>query len=985
MMIRGGLLLFSGAGAVAYELAAIRAFSSVFGGTVKSEAVIVSVFLAALALGALLFGRLADRIRRPVLLFGGLAVLGGLLMMVTPQLLERVDRLAAEAVFATGWRRYFSLALAAVGLVGAPALLLGGTLPALVSASRHTALLRRAPGLLYGINTLGSVLGALLAGFMLLESLGIRSTLRASGGLVLLSGAAGLLLGRRSLFDTGAPKEGAPLNRAVRGLLVSAFCAGCAVLALEVLGTRLLMQFMHSSAHSFALVLIVFLAGISAGAAFGARHAERHREAAAGLAFGLAALGMLIAATGPLMVWAGELSGQNVLRGLAGQFALASILFPATFASGAVFAIQAAHTQSSGRPGSHVGRVTFANTCGGIAGSLLAGFYCLPAFGIKLSLLLFAAVAILGAFTVADSRRTVAVATAGALPVLALLLPFELRPLPDHPFYRQLVSYREGPVANVVVMESPAEERPVLFINRTTLQGGGRQALFLERKQGLLPSALHPDPTSALVLGVGTGATISGLLDAGLRSVHAVELVDSVIDVLPLFSGGIGGISNLLLRPEVQFFREDAVAFVRAVRGSYDLIVGDLFFPWLDGAGALYSVEHFRAVKERLSTGGLFCQWVPLYQLKWEDFGLLARTFRFVFPQTWILLAEPAAARPVVALIGSVEPLTLDPDRLNRLFQGSRFAPAYQSVNLGAAGDLLELYFGDQYTIDAAFGGARALGEEHLLNTLDRPILEYRSARTRESEDVLALANLNNLALHLGGSPAIYLDPSGDQSDERRSRLERDIDRRAAALVQQLFGRYAMLRARLPGQDRLLLERKEAEHYLTGLWIAPDHEALNRSAAELSYRMLNDRRHAEVVAYVTRLLELQPDNERAKGNLALAYLALGQEREAAELLAPLLEREREIDVTNMMLLGIASYLQGEDAQAREALRRAFSAATTELPSLAIAIGLALEGEMDDALRMAAPLTGDRVWGILAKRALERFQQVAEAAPERGGG
>ena len=985
---RGVLLLMTGAGAVAYELAAIRAFTGLFGGTVRSAAVIVAVFLGALALGALWFGRLADASRRPVRLFGGVALSGGVLMLITPHLIDLCDQLAVRAVFEEGWSRWGSMTLGASGVVGLPALFLGGGLPALVSVSRNAAELRREPGMLYGINTLGSVLGAWVAGFWLLESLGIRSTLRIAGGLVLLAGLAGLFLGRRSVFEGRASTavKTRSKSRGVRGLLVSAFCAGFAVLALEVLGTRLLMQFMQSSAHSFALVLIVFLSGISLGAACGAKYSQANRTGVAGLVFGLMALGVLVAATGPLVVWAGELAGQGSLRSVFQQFALASLLFPATFASGAVFAMQAAFPGQSARPASHFGRLTFVNTLGGIAGSLLAGFVCLPGWGLKLSLLLAAAVAVLGAFSVANSRGTLALAAAGLLPVAGLFLPFELRPLPDHPLYRQLVSYQEGPVANVVVLESPMQERPVLFINRTTLQGGGPGSLLLERKQGLLPGALHPNPQKALVLGVGTGATISGLLDAGVRSVQAVELVDSVVDVLPLFEKGTG---NLLLRPEVEFFREDAVAFVRAVRSSYDLIVGDLFFPWLDGTGALYSVEHFRAVRERLAPGGLFCQWVPLYQMKWADFGLLARTFRSVFDtQTWILLEEPSAAQPVVALIGSVEMLRFDPIRLDRLFQESRFAPAYQAVNLSGSGDLLELYFGDQYVIDAVFGGARALGEADLLNTRDQPVLEYRAARTPETEDVLALANLNNLALQLGGSLSIYLDLKDGMAEERRAQFERNCDVRAAALVQYLFGRYCFLRAQQPDQDRLLLERKEAEYYLTGLIYAREHKALNRAAAELSYRMLNDRRHADVIGYVTRLLEVQPENQRALGNLALAYLALGQEQAAADLLVPSLARE-ETDVLNMMLLGVASYLLGDDQQSRLALRRAFAAAPNELPSLAQAIGVALEGDPFTAARMAASLTEDRVWGILAKRAILRFQQASTEslpqAPASGGG
>ncbi|MFH0947011.1 MAG: MFS transporter [Planctomycetota bacterium] len=980
---RGALLLLSGAGAVTFELGATRAFTGLFGGTVRSASVVVAAFLAALALGALLFGRVADRSRRPVLLFGSLAAAGGGLILLVPFLVGLCEGMAVRSVFQTGEARWAVLFLGAGIVVGLPGLALGGTLPALVSAGRSTADPARTPGLLYGANTLGAVLGALLAGFILLETLGTRATLLVAGAISILAGLIGLLLGRSVVVEV-RPREGDTARSAglkMRQLLLSACCAGAAALALEVLGTRLLMQFLHSSAHSFALVLIVFLAGIAGGAAAGSRLAAPAERLAGRLTLSLVGLGILTAASGPALVYLGALAGGDTLRGIWRQAGLALVILPAACASGMVFSLQIARPSGTNRPGSHVGAITLANTIGGVLAALLVGFVCIPNLGVRTSLLLAGLLAVVGAVLVARGPRSWLVALAGAVVVPAVLLPFDLRPLPAHPFFRQLVAFREGPVANVAVMESPAENRPVLFINRTTLQGGGAGALVQERKQGLLPAALHRAPTSALVLGVGTGATISGLLDAGLRNVDAVELVDSVVELLPFFDSGSG---NLLLRPEVRFHREDAVTFVRAARKRFDLVVGDLFFPWLDGAGALYSTEHFEAVRERLAPGGIFCQWVPLYQLSWEDFGLVARTFSSVFPQTWILLEEPVTSKPVVGLIGSVEALLLEPSRLDALFQKSRFAEAYQAVNLTSSGDLFELYFGDQYTIEATFPSGRVPGESDLLNTRDRPIVEYRAARTPESEEILALLNLNNLALQLGGSIGVYLDLSTIPEAERRADLERTLNIRSSALTQYLLGLYCNLRRWQPGQDRVRLERKEGEYYLTGLRFEPTHTVLNEAAADLSYRMIQERRLGETAAFATFLLSINPGNRRGLENLALAKLLLGEESAAVELLAPLGDQE-EAAATSMVLLGITQYLVGDEEAARVALQRAYSSSRIELPTLVHAIWKALEGDRASAARIATPLVDDPLWGVLARRALQRMADETRQQSGDGGG
>ena len=90
-----------------------------------------------------------------------------------------------------------------------------------------------------------------------------------------------------------------------------------------------------------------------------------------------------------------------------------------------------------------------------------------------------------------------------------------------------------------------------------------------------------------------------------------------------------------------------------ATAARFDVIVSDLFIPWHAGAGSLYAREMYAAVARRLAPGGLFCQWLPLYQLTREEFDVIARTFLSTFPQVSLWRNDFYPDRPVVGLVGS--------------------------------------------------------------------------------------------------------------------------------------------------------------------------------------------------------------------------------------------------------------------------------------------------------------------------------------------
>jgi spermidine synthase len=104
--------------------------------------------------------------------------------------------------------------------------------------------------------------------------------------------------------------------------------------------------------------------------------------------------------------------------------------------------------------------------------------------------------------------------------------------------------------------------------------------------------------------------------------------------------------------PRSDVVLDDARNFLRATSSRFDVIVADLFVPWQAGTGSLYAREHFAAARARLAPGGIFCQWLPLYQLSPEEVEIVSATFLDVFPDAFALRGDFFARHPILALVG---------------------------------------------------------------------------------------------------------------------------------------------------------------------------------------------------------------------------------------------------------------------------------------------------------------------------------------------
>ena len=195
------LFFCSGATALVYEVVWSKYLSLMLGSTVQAQTVVLAVFMGGLALGNRLFGRRADAAANPLALYGKLEIAIGLYAFVFHLLHQAADNLFISAGTPLLDKPLALLALKAalsVGLLLGPTILMGGTLPLIAAwLNRRSADAGRLSARFYSVNSLGAVCGAWLAGFVLVQAMGMPASLQLTALMNIVLGLTALALARQ--------------------------------------------------------------------------------------------------------------------------------------------------------------------------------------------------------------------------------------------------------------------------------------------------------------------------------------------------------------------------------------------------------------------------------------------------------------------------------------------------------------------------------------------------------------------------------------------------------------------------------------------------------------------------------------------------------------------------------------------------------------------------------------------------------------------
>jgi spermidine synthase len=752
------LFLASGFSGLVYEVVWMRLLSLVFGNTAYATAVVLAGFMGGLAVGGLWLGRVADRQANPLRFYAilefGVAACG----LLFPLVLLAVTPLYIHLARQCGTASHPPLLLQAAGcalLVALPAAVMGGTLPVL---ARHLARDKQAVGhnlgALYGLNTLGAVLGCAAAGLWLIGAIGMRATTLLAVAINAAVGAAALWLATKS---AALPREGETLaaagatastpapagvrRTALALLLVSGFVS----MACEVLWVRVLTFLTGGTTIAFTVMLVAYLCGLAAGGLLAARLADRLRRPLAMLGTaqalaGVCTLAMLAAAPAlldalaRLLRWSAQQPHGSLVQFAALQGTLAfGVLFPLATLMGICFPLAAKlcvdETQSAG---TRVGFAYFADTIGCVAGALLAGFALIPWLGTLAGLACVSALSLLAGATAwawrngRDGRPTfsllrLAVAQAAALALGALvwagIRPDAFARIFSTPGSR-LTYFREE-VTGTVTIEAFPDYR-TLSINGVNVAGTHLAFETTQKLQAHLALLLHPQARRVLQVGFGSGGTAWAVARHPVERIDCVEIAAAVLQANAQFRDVN---HNVLADPRVHVYLDDARSYLVATTNRYDAILSDSIHPIRAGNGGLYSANYFRLCRARLKDDGIFSAWLPIHGLSLEDYRVTVRSLRAVFPHVY-LFHTPVGRNEWTIILGLNHPLQFDVAGLQARLSRPDVCADLSRIRLSRMEDLLATFLAGDRTLPAFLGSGRTI------NTDDLPYLEYVAPRS---------------------------------------------------------------------------------------------------------------------------------------------------------------------------------------------------------------------------------------------------------------
>jgi predicted membrane-bound spermidine synthase len=736
------LFFLSGFAALVYQVIWQRMLGIFSGVHIYSVTVIVAAFMAGLGFGSLFGGWWTKRLtrRQAVLAFAAAEALIGVFAFASPWIYYDL-----AVVRLTPLARYpLALPFTHLALLLVPTLLMGASLPLLSKGLvEQTEAAARTVATLYGLNTLGGALGALVSVWCLIGALGFSGTIRLASLLNLAAGAGALLLSRR--LHQGDARAASPAPQAepapagAFGLRTWALIYGATgflALSLELLWFRALDVMIKSSPYTFGHLLGLYLLFLGLGSLAGAALVHRSRRPDLVFLWGqwsipvwaaaaLLVLGALPPDWAPMRLvhrhWSREagLHVSQVLEALASGWGRggppvlrqaislylvipAGLLAVPTFLMGFTFSYLQRAVQTEAREvGWRVGLVQTANIAGSMLGSLLTGTLLLSALGTprSLSLLLLPASA-LGALAARRSGRSPAIPIAACL-LLAAAFP------PPQAFWAR---FHGAPASDILIDEDPTG------VGTLTLQGEGA----LMRVNGLghsripfgaahvlmgaIPSLARPEASEAFVIGLGTGGTAWAVgCMPNLRRIQVCEIVEPEQRVLRMLQGRdpVPAVSRLLADPRMSFRFTDGRLALRLERTRYDLIEADALEPHMAFSGNLYSREFFELCRSRLKAGGILCSYAPTARTR--------RTVAAVFPH--VLYFE--APRGPSFVIASDAPVPFDAPAARQRLRSPDVQDYFDrsGMNPGATA-LIEAYL-EQATV-TPIGGA---GEHADLNT----------------------------------------------------------------------------------------------------------------------------------------------------------------------------------------------------------------------------------------------------------------------------
>jgi spermidine synthase len=642
-------------------------------------------------------------------------------------------------------------------------------------------------GRLFGINTIGAATGALLCGFWLIDRLGIWSTQFLAILINAAIGLSCIWIGMRArsrLIDmepeqsesdqisTAGPSEVS--QQTAKGALIVFGISGFCAMAYEVIWTRVLGLVAGPTIYSFTLVLVIFIICLALGSIFFGWLGDRVRRPMHLLltAQCFAALFVLPASQllGNGQVFFAKLiyfSQDNFIKlHLAKAIFIFGFLFCPTFLLGSTFPlVSKLYTRTAVKIGQSVGYAYAINTIGAVLGSFCAGFILIPVMGKERAISLVAALQIVTCLLVGwtclrpaetSFRKLVPLYIVGlAGLVLCFAYPNWNRHLLSRGLYHRFSNFMSGDISAVGWSEalfrgaglfSSSSRNKLLYYGdgvgglvtvsiSTNVMGKNELFMYIEGKSDAssmqdmptqtllahLPLLFHASPKALMVLGLASGITAGEVLHYPIERLDVLEISPQVVEGSSFFSPWN---NKVVSDPRTNLIIQDGRAHLQLTDETYDTIISEPSNPWMAGLATLFTREFFELARDRLNSNGIFVQFFHSYEMDWQAFPLVGRTFAEIFPNSLFVATNPGLLGPDYLFVGfkGERKLVLENAQKN-----IEFARQSSNVRLSDPRLLYRLVLSED--LKSFFGDGP-------LNTDDQPRLEFSAPRLMYRTDL---------------------------------------------------------------------------------------------------------------------------------------------------------------------------------------------------------------------------------------------------------
>ena len=246
--------------------------------------------------------------------------------------------------------------------------------------------------------------------------------------------------------------------------------------------------------------------------------------------------------------------------------------------------------------------------------------------------------------------------------------------------------FQEGSLEPVVVWRHPLDNTLHVSINGKTCASSRPDDMQTQILLGLIPVLFSSDPQNSIAVGLGAGITAGSVtLSDAVKRVSVIELEPKVEHSARAFARYN---HDLMDNPKLHLVIDDGRHYIASSREKFGIITSDCVDPWMAGAAALFTSEYFRQCRNHLTDGGVFIQWLPLYEQDKDGLKSILAAFVEAFPEGDIWLT------PVDALlVGSTRKITIDVAALKKKISNQpALASELQSASLPDVEHLLAQY-----------------------------------------------------------------------------------------------------------------------------------------------------------------------------------------------------------------------------------------------------------------------------------------------------